>query len=58
MSLRMYKHMKNTLKDIKTELKKADLSADQKVRNINDLINLLESVECGEVVTSGYRQAN
>lgn len=52
MNERMYQHMKNTLRDIKTEINRTDLDDKTKVRYISIFLKLLESVECGEVVLS------
>ncbi len=51
METRMYKHMKNTLRDIKTTLK-ASKNDKEKLTEIKFLIDMLESVECGEIITS------
>lgn len=52
MTNRMYKHMKNTLRDIKTIINDKDYSDDVKILAIQRSIDLLKSVECGEVITS------
>lgn len=49
---RMYDHMKNTLRDIKNIIGKNDISDDEKLKGVELNIHLLESVECGEVITS------
>ncbi len=51
MKTRMYKHMKNTLRDIKTILNEPK-SDNEKLAEIKFLVDLLESVECGEIITS------
>lgn len=50
MSERMYCHMKNTIKDIKTVIDSKEKSVSEKMREINFLISLLKSVECGEKI--------
>lgn len=53
MSIRMYDHMRNTLRDIKNIIRRNDISDDEKLKAVELNIHLLESVECGEVITSG-----
>lgn len=50
MSDRMYKHMKNTLKDIKNIAGRNDICNEEKIKGIELSLHLLESVECGETV--------
>lgn len=52
MSDRMYKHMKNTLKDIKNIVGRDDICNEDKIKGIELNLSLLESVECGETVIS------
>lgn len=52
MSGRMYDHMRNTLRDIKNIIERNDISDDEKLKGVELNIHLLESVECGEVITS------
>lgn len=52
MSRRMYDHMRNTLRDIKSIIGRNDISDDEKLKCVELNIHLLESVECGEVITS------
>lgn len=53
MSKRMYDHMRNTLIDIKSIIGRNNISDDEKLKGVQLNIHLLESVECGEVITSG-----
>lgn len=51
MSQRMYDHMRNTLRDIKTIIQD-DIPDAKKLKDIAFNISLLESVENGEIITS------
>lgn len=51
MEERIYEHMKNTLRDIKNILNKK-ISDKEKIEQLRFELSLLESVECGTIVTS------
>lgn len=48
---RIYGHMRNTLRDIKIILNKK-ISDKEKIEQLRFTMSLLESVECGTIVTS------
>lgn len=51
MEERIYGHMRNTLRDIKIILNK-EISDKEKIEQLRFTLSLLESIECGTIVTS------